>query len=326
MTPSPEGAGEAPFRGRVVAITGASSGLGARLAEAFAAEEAELALFARSEDRLRIVAEACRAARGRADHLAPGRPSPRDGVDGARVDRDPADRDRVDRDSADGPLTVSGDVADPDACRGLVDAAVERFGRLDVLVACAGVSMWARFEDVEDLGVFRRLMEVNYLGLVYCARFALPHLRRSEGILVAVSSVQGTIGVPYHTGYAAAKHAVQGFCDSLRMELRDSGVDVLTVLPHWIRGTRLRERAFDGRGGRHGSARAAHGDGALAPEEVARRVLEAARRRDRALYLPGKLRYLPCLAALAPALADRLIVSRVDREGANRAGSPPDAS
>ncbi len=301
MTPTPEGAGEAPFRGSAVAITGASSGLGARLAEAFAAEGAELALFARSEDRLRAVADACRVARSGAEDVAPGSPSSR----GELL----------------GPLTVSGDVADPDACRALVEATAERFGGLDVLVACAGVSMWARFEDVEDLGVFRRLMEVNYLGLVYCVRFALPHLRRSAGLLVAISSVQGRVGVPYHTGYAAAKHAVQGFCDSLRMELRGSGVDVLTVLPHWIRGTRLRERAFDGRGGRRGGAHAAHGDGALAPEEVARRILDAARRRDRALYLPGKLRYLPCLAALAPELADRLIVSRVDREGASRAGS-----
>lgn len=275
-----DGAPPTSFREKVVALTGASSGLGAALARALSKEGARLALFARSEDRLREVAAGCAVA----------------GVD---------------------PLVVAGDVVDPDDCRELADRTAERFGRLDHLIACAGVGMWARFDEVRELSIFRRIMEVNYLGLVHSAAFALPHLKRSRGMLVAISSLQGKVGVPFHTGYAASKHAVQGFCDSLRMELRGTGVDVLTVLPTWIRDTRLRERAFAAGGAPRGEGSPRHGSGALALEEVVGAVLKAIDRRERILFLPRRYRYLACLESLAPGLVDRLVVGRVRREAAD---------
>lgn len=263
--------------GPVAVLTGASSGLGAALARALAGGGWRTVLCARGADRLEAVADRCAAV------------GPR-------------------------PLVAPGDVTEPTDCRRLVDRTVERFGRLDLLVACAGVGMWARFDELRDLSVLRRLMEVNYLGLVHPLHFALPHLKASGGMLVAVSSIQGKVGAPYHSGYAASKHAVQGFCDSLRMELRGDGVDVLTVLPHWVRGTRLRERAFGADGDRREEAARPHGRGAVSAERVAEAVVEAVRRRERRLTVPAHLAALPLLAEAAPAVADWLITRRVEEE------------
>lgn len=271
------------LEGAAVAITGASSGLGAALAEAFASAGSDVAILARSEEPLRAVAERCRAAGRRAS-------------------------------------AVPGDVTDPGACEALVGEAIRRYGRLDILVACAGVSMWARFDELRDLSPLREVMEVNYFGLVHATAAALPHVKRAEGLLVAISSIQGVIGVPWHTGYAASKHAVQGFCDSLRIELRGSGVSVLTVLPHWIRGTRLRERAFGPGAERLGDDRPSHREGAITAERAAAEILDAVRRGSRTLVIPRRLRLLPCVATLAPALIDRLVARRVRRESKGRRG------
>jgi NAD(P)-dependent dehydrogenase (short-subunit alcohol dehydrogenase family) len=195
------------FADRSILITGASAGLGAALAQALAAHGARLTLMARRADRLQEVVAACQAAGGKAQ-------------------------------------AVEGDVTQPEDGVRLTQAAVEAYGAVDGLIANAGLSMWARFDEVEDVSVFRRLMDVNYLGAVHCLHPAMPHLKKSGGMFVAISSLQGRIGVPYHTGYVASKHALQGLCDALRMEVADDGVAVLSVLLHWLRGTELREHAF----------------------------------------------------------------------------------
>jgi NAD(P)-dependent dehydrogenase (short-subunit alcohol dehydrogenase family) len=125
----------------------------------------------------------------------------------------------------------------PEDCADAVARTIERFGRLDTVVASAGLGMWARFDELADTSVLRRLMDVNYLGVANVFLPALPHVVARRGMLVAISSVQGVVGVPGRSGYAASKHALQGLCDSLRIELRGSGVDVLTVMAHWVRGT-----------------------------------------------------------------------------------------
>jgi short-subunit dehydrogenase len=268
-----------PFKGVRVVVTGASSGLGASLAEAFAAAGAQLVMFARSAPALEEVAQRCRQA----------------GAD---------------------PLVVVGDVTEADDCRRLVEEALRCHGGIDVMVACAGVGMWARFDQIADPAVLKRVMEVNYGGLVNTAHHALTPLKASRGLLVAISSVQGVIGVPYHTGYAASKHAVQGFCNSLRMELRDSGVEVLTVLAHWISGTRMREQALGHDGAPRGKSSHRHGSGAVPVEVMTAAILKAVRKRERALFVPVKLRYLSWLAAIAPRLADRIIIGKVEKEAA----------
>lgn len=269
------------LRDAVVVITGASSGVGACLAEVMAREGARLVLAARTRETLEDVAGRCRDR-------------------GADV------------------LVVPGDVTDRADCDALIDRTVECFGAIDVLVACAGLGMWARFGDLSDERVLRSMMAVNYWGVVLPARRALPHLRRSKGMLVAVSSVQARIGVPSHSGYAAAKHAVQGFCDSLRIEEREHGVEVLTVLAHWIRGTGLRARALGSDGEPRGDHAPTHGGDAMPATVAAERIVHAIRRRRRQIYLPARMRLLSLAAELLPSWTDRVIARRVQAESKQR--------
>src|SRR5262249_3270465 len=131
-------------------------------------------------------------------------------------------------------IAVPTDVGDKAECQRLVDRTVAEFGRLDTLVNNAGIGMWARFEELQDLDVLEQIMRINYLGSAYCTYYALPHLRKTRGRIVGVSSLAGKTGVPTRTGYAASKHAMSGFFDCLRIELMDSGVTVSMICPGFV--------------------------------------------------------------------------------------------
>ena len=218
------------------------------------------------------------------------------------------------RDGGGETLAVVGDVTMAEDGKRLVAETVGRFGRIDYLVANAGVSMWTLFEEVEDLALFRKLMEVNYLGAVYCVHPALQYLQESGGVFVAVSSIQGKVGVPLHTGYSASKHALQGFCDALRMEVEESGVGVMTVLLHWLRGTKLRQNALGGDGQALGESSRKHGAESATLEEASRTIMAGMLARQRQLYIPKKLKLLVGANALWPQLAERVVKGTVGRE------------
>lgn len=278
MIPAPSpSTGRGSFNGRVVLITGASSGLGACLAKEFARLDADLALLSPETERQKTVAAECREAGVRA-------------------------------------LTITGDVTVPSDCEHLVRTAVESYGRVDYLIANAGISMWSRFQDVEDLTVFRRLMEVNYLGALHCVHYALPELRKTGGMIVAISSIQSKIGVPLHTGYVASKHALQGFCETLRMELDGTGVNVLTVMPHWLRGTELRQHAYGADGKELGSSSRRHSSESVSLEDAAAAIVRATRKRKRDLVIPWKLRALLVLNVLCPRLAESIVKGAVGKQ------------
>lgn len=198
------------FSGNVVVVTGASEGIGRALCLALAPQQPKLVLAARNAARLESLAVECRAA----------------GAD---------------------TLVAPGDLTSDARCRALVDATVERFGRLDTLVANAGRTMWARLDEIQNPAVFREVMELNYFSLVWLTMAALPHLKASRGRIVPVASVAGLTGVPERSGYAASKHAVIGFFDSLRIELAGSGVTITTVCPDFV-VTEIHRRALDGAG------------------------------------------------------------------------------
>jgi NAD(P)-dependent dehydrogenase (short-subunit alcohol dehydrogenase family) len=211
-------------------------------------------------------------------------------------------------------LAVPADVTLQDDCRKMVENGVARFGALDYLVASAGVSMWAAFEEVEDLSIFSKIMDVNYLGVVYSTYYALPHLRRSKGLVTAICSIQGRIGVPYHTGYAASKSALHGFFSSLRHELTGSGVDILMVYPHWVQGTGLRSSAFGKHGQALGPSKRKHTREAVTVEQCTRAIVRSMARRKRELLIPSKLRGLLILELLSPRLAEAIVARRVKEQ------------
>jgi short-subunit dehydrogenase len=262
------------YAGKVVVVTGASQGIGKALCLELAAQRPRLVLAARDETALGAAADACSAR-------------------GAET------------------LVVATDVSDETACRRLVERALERFSALDVLVNNAGIGMLARFEDVTDPGPYERLMRVNYLGSVFPTFHALPHLERARGQIVAVSSLAGLTGVPLRTAYAASKHAQIGFFDSLRVELRGSGVSVTIVCPYFVR-SEIRKRSA-GPDGRVVDASPVHEDEIMTAEECARRIVKAMTRRQRLLVmtLKGKLGRFAKL--VAPALVDRLAAAAVRR-------------
>ena len=265
------------FRGKTVLITGASSGLGAALAQKFAQAGANLALFALDAAGLQETAQLC-AQYGAATIIA------------------------------------AGDVANPEDGRKLVADTLARYGTLDYLILCAGISMWTRFEDVEDLSLFKKLMDTNYLGTVNFTYYALPHLRRSRGMIVAITSIQAKIGVPLHTGYVASKHAVQGFFDALRTEIAGSGMQILLVLPHWLRGTNLRKSAIGADGRSLGETSASHNSESIGLEECSRAILKAMRKRRRELIIPSKLKFLPWLKLISPLLLDYIVSRKVKQQ------------
>ena len=143
-------------------------------------------------------------------------------------------------------LAVPTDVTDVEQCRRAVETTVDRFGRLDVLVCSAGVSMRGLFADAEPAAL-EQIMRVNFFGTLYPTYFAVPHVKRSRGSLVAVSSLTGLRGTPSYAIYGASKFAVRGLYDSLRLELAADGVHVGVVLPGFV-ATPLRERVLDSRG------------------------------------------------------------------------------
>ena len=266
------------FRDKVAIITGASSGLGAVLALALAKEGAHLALFARREEKLIETAEKCR------EHSV-----------------------RV--------VTVAGDVTVMADCERLVEVTLAEFDRLDFLVANAGISMWARFDEIEDVDVFRKLMETNYLGLVHCVHASLSHLKASSGMIVAIASVQGKIGVPLHTGYVASKHAVLGFLKALKMEVGE--VCILTVLPHWLRGTDLRQSAFGKSGEALGESSRRHNKESISLEDCSKAILKSMRKGKRELVIPWKLRALPWLQSIHPGIVEWLVKGKVNEQDNN---------
>ncbi len=255
------------YAGKVVVVTGASQGIGKALCLELAGQRPRLALAARDAAALEAVAAACQA-RGA------------------------------------GTLVVPTDVGDEASCRTLVERTVERFSGVDVLVNNAGMGMLARFEDVTDLSLYERLMRVNYLGSVYPTFYALPHLKRSRGQIVAVSSLVGLTGVPMRTAYAATKHAQIGFFDSLRVELRDTGVSVTVIAPYFVQ-TEIRWRS-PGPDGRTVAASPVKEGEIMSAEECARLMVRAMERRQRMLVMSFKGKLGRWVKLVAPGLVDRM--------------------
>jgi len=253
---------------RVVIITGASKGIGAELARQLSAKGAKLVLAARHEPELATVADECRQA------------------------------------GATGVITVRCDVSVEHDCQTLVTGALLAFGRLDVLVNNAGATMWARFEDIEDVEVLARIMQVNYMGAVYCTRHALPHLRASGGVLVGISSLAGKVGVPTRTGYSASKHAMAGFFDSLRIELAGSGVAVTMIYPGFV-ATGIRENA-SGPDGKPIQVSPVKEGEVMSVEDCARRIVAAIEGREREVVMTARGKLGLWLKLLAPSLVDRI--------------------
>ena len=255
------------FAGKIVWITGASSGIGAASAYAFAHEGARLVLSSRRPEELERVRRAC----------------PR----------------------ADEHVVAPLDLAHSETFPVIVTDVLSRCGQIDVLVNNGGVSQRALAIDATP-EVERALMEVDYFGPVALTKAVLPSmLMRRAGHIVVVSSVMGFLGTPGRSTYAAAKHALHGYFDSLRAELWRDGIKVTLVCPGYVK-TAVSDNALGPRGEKHGRTDGTHMSG-IAPEKCAAALVRGVARGREEVYVGGGEVAGIYLKRFAPWLLSRIV-------------------
>ena len=260
------------FERKVVLITGACAGIGRALALRFAQAGSRLVLVDMDQAALDSLVQ----------HLA--------------------DHHNVEA------LGLRCDVADAEAVEHAVARAIGRFGGIDVLVNNAGITHRSSFVDTELL-VLRRIMDVNYFGAVHCTHAALPSLIERQGQIIVMSSLSGFAPLLYRSAYNASKHALHGLFETLRYELKGSGVNVMLACPGFT-ATDLRKNALVGDGSRAPQPPLAIGKVA-SPQDVAEDIYQAALRRKRLLILSNIDWRARLLARFFPRLFERALLPRM---------------
>jgi short-subunit dehydrogenase len=263
------------FSGKVIAITGASEGIGAELARQAAGKNVWLALAARNQEKLDAVAAECRAR-------------------GAEA------------------LAIRCDVSVEADCRHFIEETVRKYNSLDILVNNAGVSGHAKFEEVTDFAWYEDMMRVNYMGSLYCTRHALAHLKKSRGQVVAICSLAGKVGVPGRTAYSPSKAAQSIFFEALRLELQGTGVDVTIVYPGVV-ATNIRLHGY-GPDGQPAGKSGLKEDKAMPVDVCARQILDATLARRRELVMTLQARIGLWLKVPFPELVDRMVLRAVKKD------------
>ncbi len=210
-----------------------------------------------------------------------------------------------------GYLAMSVDAASEQGAKDVIEAAVEKFGGIDVLICNAGISMRALFEEV-DLQVFEQLMQINFMGSVYYVKHALPHILAAKGSIIAISSINGHRGTPARTAYTASKYAMEGFFEALRTEVMYRGVHVMVVSPGFT-GTNIRNTALTAKGQIQGESPRDEAK-MMTSEEVARSVYKGQlkKKRDIVLTTQGKLAVF--LNKFIPATMDKIVYKVMAKE------------
>ncbi|MGE5424478.1 MAG: SDR family oxidoreductase [Syntrophothermus sp.] len=262
------------MKNKVVVITGASSGIGKALAIECAARGAKVVISARNGEMLRSISE----------HLAHA---------GAVI------------------LPVTADVSVEEDCRNLIEKTVASYGRIDVMINNAGISMRALFEEV-DLEVLKKLMNTNFWGTVYCSKYALPYLLKTKGSLVGISSVAGYKGLPGRTGYSASKFAMQGFLEVIRTENLKKNLHVLVACPGFT-ASNIRNVALAKDGSQQGETPLDEGK-LMTAETVAIKVADAIEQRKRDLILTSQGKMTVLLNKFFPAFMDKMVYNHMAKE------------
>jgi short-subunit dehydrogenase len=253
------------FKDKVVMVTGGSEGIGKALVEALLVKGAKVATCGRNSDKLYQL---------QLQH--PHQPL----------------------------HTMVADVSKENDCKRFVDITVKTFGEIDVLINNAGVSMRAMFSET-SLDTLRSVMDINFWGTVYCTKFALPYITEKKGDIVGVSSIAGFRGLPGRSGYSASKFAVNGWLESLRTELLETGVNVMWVSPGFT-ASNIRNAALTKDGSPQGFTPLdeAH---LMSAEECAAITLKAIAERKRNVVYTFNDKRTVFINKLFPGLADKLV-------------------
>ena len=205
-------------------------------------------------------------------------------------------------------LAIHCDVADDQQCERAICQVEEQFGGIDILINNAGITHRSAFADTE-LAVFKRIMDVNYYGALHCTRYALPSLIKRKGQVIVLSSLSGFAPLLNRSAYNASKHALHGLFDTLRMEVREQGVNVMLVSPGFT-ATDMRKNALVGDGSVSQQLIGAPFKVA-SPTDVADDIYQGALRRKRLLVLSNVDWRARLLARLLPRLFERWMVPRL---------------
>ena len=262
------------MKGKVVVITGASSGIGKALAYEFSGKGSKVILGARNHENLKKVA------------------------------------DDINLQGGDAVYCVT-DVSSENDCKNLILTGVEKYGKIDILINNAGISMRAMFSDLK-LDILKQLMDVNFWGTVYCTKHALPYLLKTKGSVVGVASIAGLKGLPGRTGYSASKFAMNGFMETLRIENLKTGLHVLMAFPGFT-ASNIRNTALAADGSMQGESPRDEGK-MMTAEEVANHIYKAVVKRKNRIILTSEGKLTFWLNKFMPNWLDKQVYKHMAKE------------
>lgn len=208
-------------------------------------------------------------------------------------------------------FSIVADAASEEDNQRTINEIVARWGRLDVLICNAGISMRALFEEVE-LEVFKQVMDINFYGTIYSVKYALPHILKAKGSIIGVSSINGRRGTPARSAYTASKYAMEGFFESLRTEVMHRGVKVLVVCPGFT-ATNIRNTALTADGSQQGESPRDEAK-MMTAEEVAEKSFKALKKGKRDLVLTTEGKMAVWLNKFIPSVVDKLVYNKMAKE------------
>lgn len=262
------------MKGKVAVITGGTSGIGRALAIEFGLAGAKIVITGRNPENLKETSA----------HL-----------DSLGIEN----------------LAIQADVSVEKDNEKMAEETVNRFGKIDILINNAGISMRALFEDLK-LDVFRKVMDINFYGTVYATKYCLPYILQTKGSIIGISSIVGYRGTPARTAYSASKYAMHGFFEVLRTEVMKRGVHVMIACPNFT-GSNIRKTALTADGTPQGET--PRDEEKLMPaEEVARLILKATRKRKRELIITAQGKLVVFLNKWFPAMMDKIVYNHMAKE------------
>lgn len=259
---------------KVVVITGGSSGIGKALASEFGSKGSNIVITGRNAEAL----------------------------------------ESTERELKDKGITIStfqADVSSEEDNKRMAEFALKEYGKINILIANAGISMRALFKDV-DLEVVKKVMDINFYGVLYATKYCLPSIIENKGSVIGMSSIAGFRGLPGRTGYSASKFALQGFLEVLRTENLKTGVHVLTACPGFT-ASNIRKKSLTADGSQQGESPRAEAK-MMTAEECAKHIYKATVKRKKFLILTAQGKFTVFMNKWLPGLTDKLVYNVMAKE------------
>ncbi|GAA0892463.1 SDR family oxidoreductase [Fulvivirga kasyanovii] len=262
------------MKNKVVVITGGSSGIGKALAEVFGKNGSKIMITGRKQQALDQAVKELQN-------------------QGIEV------------------IGFQSDVSKEEDNRKMAEEAIQHYGKIDILINNAGISMRALFEDV-DLNVVKQVMDINFYGVLYATKYCLPSILENKGSVVGVSSIAGYRGLPGRTGYSASKFALQGFLEVLRTEMLKKGVHVLTACPGFT-ASNIRKSSLTADGSQQGESPRKE-EKMMTAEECAQHIYKATKKRKKHLILTAQGKITVFLNKWFPGMMDKMVYNVMAKE------------